>query len=228
MDFLNSQHLTAQDGFIHPFREAGTFSYSAPVSDFGKTKSGMITVEEAKTAIGKGQQHDIMFHWDTSARLFVPRDEDMKKVIKQNDFVVFQFCRPEVGQPTCFIAGRQGEKAEFDSRHLRTHEAFTHFFLTAGEHAYQLGRVTYRISVTDHRQVPAEDYEKRASEALVITVSGKDISVKHAKIVAGQTIIWAVEKGENISVEGGDLEDPSQKNKAVYGQRTRTQASHSR
>jgi hypothetical protein len=220
MDFLNSQHLTTQDGFVHPFREAGTFSYFASVSDFSRSRSGTITVEEAKTAMGEGEQHDIMFHWDTSARLFVPRDEDMKKIVKQNDFVVFQFCRAEPGQPTCFVAGRRAGKAEFDSRHLRTHEAFTHFFLTSGEHSYHLGRGTYRVSVTDHRLVTAEEHKKRASEALMIMVSGTDVSVKHAKIVAGQTIIWAVEKGENISVEEARLEDPSQKNKELYAHRT--------
>ena len=36
----------------------------------------------------------------------------------------------------------------------------------------------------------------------MIIVNGGDPSLKHAKIVTGQTIIWAVEKGENVSIEG--------------------------
>src|ERR1700688_1018246 len=86
---------------------------------------------------------------DKSARAFVPREEDLKKSIQQNDFVMFHFCRAEPGQPTCFILGQHGDKVEFDSRRLRTQQAFTHFFLTAGEHSYHMGRGSYRVSVTD-------------------------------------------------------------------------------
>jgi hypothetical protein len=202
MDFLNSQHLTSQDGFVHLFRDAGDFTYFASVSDYVQCKQGTITVQKAETPLGKGQQHEVVFCWDKSARAFVPRQEDMKKSIQQNDFVMFHFCRAEPGQPTCFILGQHGDKVEFDSRRLRTQQAFTHFFLTAGEHSYHLGRGSYRVSVTDHREFGVEEHKSRASDAVVIIVNGGDPSLKHAKIVTGQTIIWAVEKGENVSIEG--------------------------
>jgi len=202
MDFLNSQHLTSQDSFVHLFRDAGDFTYSAPVSDYAQSKQGTITVQKAKTAVGKGTQHEVVFHWDTSARSFVPREEDLRKSIQQNDFVLFRFCRAEPGQPTCFISGLRGDKVEFDSRRLRAQQGFTHFFLTAGEFSYHLGRGIYRISVTDHREFTVEDHKSRASDAVVIIVNGGEPSLKHAKIVTGQTIIWAVEKGENVSIEG--------------------------
>ena len=115
---------------------------------------------------------------------------------------MFRFCRAEPGQPTCFILGQRGDKVEFDSRRLRTQQAFTHFFLTAGEHSYHMGRGIYQISVTDHREFAVEEHKARASDAVVIIVNGGDPSLKHAKIVTGQTIIWAVEKGENVSIEG--------------------------
>jgi|SRR5579864_890753 len=201
MDFLNSQHLTPHDGFIHPFREAGTFTYSARVSDFGDSREGVIVVQAAKVVIGKGQQHDIVFHWDTAARVFVPRNEDLKKVIKQNDFIVFHFAQAEPGQPPCFIQGHEGDKVEFDSRHLRSHQAFSHFFLTPGDYSYRLGREVHSVSVTGHQQFSVEEHEKRAQEAIVIMIAGNNPSVKHAKIVAGQTVIWAIEKGENVSIE---------------------------
>lgn len=216
MDFLNSQHLTPHDAFIHPFREAGTFTYSARVSDFGNSKEGVIVVQAAKAAIGKGEQHDIVLHWDTAACVFVPRDEDMKKVIKQNDFIVFHFDQAEPGQPTCFILGHDGDKVEFDSRHLRSHQVFSHFFLAPGDYSYRLGHEVHRVSVTGHQQFPVEEHEKRAQEAVVIMVAGDNPSVKHAKIVAGQTVIWAIEKGENVSIETFAFEHPKPKENEQY------------
>ncbi|HEY4934900.1 MAG TPA: hypothetical protein VII23_25300 [Terriglobales bacterium] len=202
MDFLNSQHLTSHDSFVHLFSDAGDFTYFASVSDYVQGKQGTITVQKAETAVGKGKQHEVVFHWDKSTRGFVPREEDMKKSIQTNDFVLFRFCRAEPGQPTCFILGHRGDKkVEFDSRHLRTQQAFMHFFLTAGEHSYRLGRGTYQVSVTDHRDLEVEEHQKRASQAVVIVVSGDQPSPKHANIVTGQTVIWAVEKGENVSIE---------------------------
>ena len=144
MDFLNSQHLTSQNGFVHLFHDAGDFTYFASVSDYVQCKPGIITVQKAGTAVGKGMQHEVVFHWDKSARAFVPREEDMRKTIQQNDFVMFRFCRAEPGQPTCFILGQRGDKVEFDSRRLRTQQAFTHFFLTAGEHSYHWGAESIR------------------------------------------------------------------------------------
>src|SRR5947209_14937086 len=78
MDFLNSQHLTSQNGFVHLFHDAGDFTYFASVSDYVQCKPGIITVQKAGTAVGKGMQHEVVFHWDKSARAFVPREEDMR------------------------------------------------------------------------------------------------------------------------------------------------------
>lgn len=208
MDFLNSQHLTSQDSFIHPFRETGTFNYSARTSDYGDAQGGAIVVQAAKTAIGKGTQHNIVFHWDPATRAFVPREEDKKLTIKQNDFVIFHFDQAQPGQPPCFILGHNGEKVEFDSRRLGTHDAFTHFFLTAGEYAYRIGRNIHRVSVTGHQEFSAEEHEQRAREGVVVIIAGEDPRVKHVKAVAGQTVVWAVEKGENLSIQSVAYEDP--------------------
>ena len=208
MDFLDSRHLTTHDGYIHPFRDAGTFNYSALISELSETpEAGLIVVEAGGGSEGEGQQHDIVLHWDAAAGRFLPRDEDRRKTIKQNDFVVFQFDAAVPGQPPCFVLIQHELRTVGDSRKLQKHDAYTHFFLQAGDYAYSVGRASYRLSVTDHRKFSAEEQTKRAQEPLVVMVNGSDLSVKHAKIVAGQTVIWAVESGSDVSIvvtTGGD------------------------
>ncbi len=203
MDFLNSRHLTSHNGYVHPFREAGTFQYAALVSEHGeRAVHGEIVVETGSTAVGEGEQHDVMLHWDAARRGFVPAEADRCKTIRQNDFVVFQFDAAVFGQPPCFIRVQQDGRTVGDSRTLRQHDAFTHFFLEPGDYAYSLGRANYRLSVADHRDFPAEEQHKRAEQPLVIMVNGNETRTAHAKIVAGQTVIWAVESGEYVAIVG--------------------------
>jgi hypothetical protein len=147
MDFLNSRYLTPQDGYTHPFRQPGEFAYSALLFDLRRaTESGIIIVSGERVPEGQGTQYDIVFQWDTAARRFIPRESDMKLTIRPNDFVMFQFDAAVPGQPPCFILVHGKESVEGDSRRLKTHDLFTHFFLSPGEYAYRVGEATYRIS----------------------------------------------------------------------------------
>ena len=203
MDFLNSRHLTSQDGYAHPFRQPGEFTYSALLSDLERTTaSGIIIVSGEGVPEGKGRQYDIVFHWDAAARRFMPRESDLKLTIQPNDFVVFQFDAAVPGQPPCFILIQGKESVEGDSRCLKTHDVYTHFFLSPGEYAYRLGEATYRISVADHRSMSEQEHQSQTRRPLVIMVNGHNVNVRHGRIVAGQSAIWAVERGENVHVEG--------------------------
>lgn len=203
MDFLNSQHLTPQDGYAHPFSKPGEFTYWALVSDMNKpVESGTIIVAGQGAAEGKGKQYDIVFHWDADAGRFMPRESDIKLTLRPNDFVVFHFEAALPGQPPCFILIRGKESIEGDSRRLNTHDAFTHFFLNPGDYTYRLGKATYRISVADHRSMSEEEHLKQVQRPLVIMVNGTDVKVPHGRMVAGQSAIWAVERGENVHIEG--------------------------
>jgi hypothetical protein len=202
MDFLNSRHLTAQDGFLHPFREPGTFTYAAQRSEVDQmAEVGTIVVSAGGGRIGAGTQHDVVFSWDAHSRRFVARKEDLKLAINQHDFVVFHFDLAIPGQPPCFISIRQGERIEADSRRLKTHEAFTHFFLKAGDYAYRVGESTCHLAVADHRKLSRDEHRERAGQPLIILLKGGDPSASKAHVVAGQTVIWAVESGEGLSIE---------------------------
>jgi hypothetical protein len=212
MDFLNSQHLTPQDGYAHPFPKPGEFTYSALISDMNQpAASGTIIVAGQGVPEGKGKQYDIVFHWDPGARRFIPRESDIKLTLQPNDFVVFHFEAAVPGQPPCFILIRGKEAVEGDSRRLKTHDAFTHFFLNPGEYAYRLGKTTYRISVADHRSMSEEEHQRQVQQPLVIMVNGTDVKVPHGRMVAGQSAIWAIERGESVHIESivGEPKQPS-------------------
>ena len=203
MDLLNSLHLTPQDGFAHPFRRAGDFTYSAPVFEFGEpVESGIIVVGGEPAPQGKGKQNDIVFHWDSAAQRFVPREPDRRLSLRPNDFVVFHFDLAVPGQPPCFILVREKGSIEADSRRLKTHEVFTHLFFTPGEYTYRLGGATYRISVADHRSFSEEEQQRQPNRPLVITVNGEKVDVPHAKLVAGHSAIWVIERGEGLYIQG--------------------------
>jgi len=203
MDTLNSQHLTPQDGYIHVFRRPGEFTYSAPVLEYdGGFQTGRIVVAGDPAPEGKGQQHDVVLSWDIEARQFASRDSDAATTIRPNDFVVFHFGVAVHGQPPCFILIRQQDKIEADSRRLKTHDVFTHFFFRPGEYSYRLGKSRYQISVADHRSISEKESKKQSKSPLMITVRGNDVSVPHGRIVAGQSAVWFIEQGEGIHIDG--------------------------
>jgi hypothetical protein len=205
MDFLNSQHLTAQDGYLHVFRDPGSYSYGADISQPGRGDGHTITVAASATAV-KGRQYDVVFRWDAERNRFVSRDQDKAVQIKQNDYVMFHFAQALRGQPTCFVWGRtDGAKDKdplaFDSRLLSASEAFTHFFMSPGDYRYLVKKSMNVILVADHRQFSAEEQTKAVQLPTVIVINGEEVGTKSVKIIAGQTVIWAVEKGDGISVQ---------------------------
>ena len=203
MDFLNSRHLTPQDGFAHLFRKPGEFTYWALPSDADEgAEAGIIIVSGAGAPEGKGKQFDVVLRWDAAARRFIPRGPDARLALQPNDFVMFQFEAGVPGQPPCAIVARQGGAVECDSRRMQTHDAFVHFFLEPGDYAYRLGGSHYRIGVRDHRPMPEQEHQRHVAQPLVITVEGTAAHVPHGHIVAGQSVVWLVERGEGVQVEG--------------------------
>ena len=206
MDFLNSQHLTPNDGYIHPFREPGAFSFSAGVHDFDQAEiGGIIIIGGSPRPEGEGEQRDVVLRWLPDARRFAPRDEDRRIEIAPNDFLVFGFGDAATGQPPCAVTIRAGDggrddKIVADSRRLGRHDAYSHLFMTPGDYHYRVGRTAGALNVTDHRKLSDEEAAKRAGAPLVVMVGGREVEPARAEIVAGMTVIWAVESGEDIAI----------------------------
>jgi hypothetical protein len=50
--------------------------------------------------------------------------------------------------------------------------------------------------------MPEQEHQRQTQQPLVIMVNGSSVSIPHGRIVAGQSVIWAVERGENLHIEG--------------------------
>jgi hypothetical protein len=197
MDIVNSRQLTSQDGFLQLFSHAGEYRYTLTVTPEGirtaHESEFHLTVKSGKTKQGGGTQHDVKVHWD--GKCYVPTPGRLE--ISVNDYVIWH-CERMAGSPPFAVRG-QGEGGSFSSSSMSATCAYTHYFLTPGDVKYQVsGKGSYTIRVADHRKV--KDYAKRAADAPVVIVRGSEASPRDLDIVAGQTVIWAVEEGSGISI----------------------------
>ncbi|MFO1108498.1 MAG: hypothetical protein U1E61_04890 [Bradyrhizobium sp.] len=197
MDILNSRHLTSQDSYLQLFSSAGEYLYYLTATPEGiksaHESAFHLTVKPGKTKQGSGTQHDVKVNWDGNC--YVPKPDRLE--ISVNDYVVWH-CERMAGSPPFAVRG-QSEGDSFSSSSMSATSAYTHFFLTPGEVKYQVsGKGSYLVRVADHRKV--KDYERRAADAPVVTIRRGEASPRELDIVAGQTVIWAVEEGSEVSI----------------------------
>ena len=202
MDALDSRHLTPQDGFAHPFAREGAFSYSVCVGGFRSgAPTGAITVSGAPAAPGKGEQYDIVLRSDAECRRFVPCEANASTVLHPNDFVMFQFESAVLGQPSCSILVESEGAVECDSRLLKTHDVFIHYFLQPGEYTYKLSDSSYILSVADHRAMTEDEHNAQIRRPLIVHVKGADVDIADGSLVVGQSAIWAIDESDGVCIE---------------------------
>jgi plastocyanin len=207
MDFMNSQHLTYQDGYLHVFRQAGTYTYQVLVASQAQSDTSYtIEVAAEGRAEGNGDQQDVVLRWDAVARTYYP--EPARLSIGVNDFVLWRVETQEAGTPPFSIVGESKEKPAFDSRTLGQYDVFTHLFMAPGRYVVNINqKAVGRIAVRDHREMAVEAYDKELQNALVMRVAGGRTEPASGNITAGQTVLWYVEKGERITISA-EAESP--------------------
>ncbi len=202
MDFLNSQHLTYQDGYVHVFRSPGTYTYRCLIlpRDFATSSGGSdytIEVKDTGRDVGKGTQNEIVMRWD--GKTYQP--EPAKLAIGVNDFVMWRVESQSAAVPPYSILGASKDAVAFDSRALAQHDVFTHLFMTPGLYRLSLnGAAVGQINVRDHREMKVEEYDKQLQNAVLIHVTGGKIDPASADIAAGQTVVWFVEDGNAVTI----------------------------
>ncbi len=211
MDLLNSQHLTYQNGYLHVFRNPGTYTYRCMIlpQGFGDKAGSTYSIEVTDTGhpAGKGTQYEIVMRWDGKERAYHPEPAQLK--IGVNDFVLWRVETQEAGIPPYGVAGtnEKGEMA-FDSRALTLHDVFTHLFMAPGEyHIAVNGHAAGVVQVSDHRDMKAEAYDKQLQSAVLVRILGAKLEPQSAKIVAGQTVLWFVEDGQKVTISAGAKPD---------------------
>ena len=204
MDFLNSQHLTPQDGYLHVFRRPGRYEYSILqlIPGFEGSEpdaKSVIEVTDGASQPGDGVQHDVVVRWAPADHRFVVEPAELK--VATNDFVLWRVEQSAPGSPPYSVRGQSRGDDVFDSRALGQHDVFTHMFMSAGEYRYSVnGQGQGRISVRDHRTVPPELADKAAEDAPLVRIVSSKPDPAELELIAGQTVVWFVDQGERVSV----------------------------
>jgi len=204
MDFLNSQHLTYQDGYLHPFRTPGTATYHIDILPQGieVTRADpvyTIEVTEKGNPVGEGAQHDVVMRWDTERRAYYP--EPGRISIGVNDFVLWRVETEVAAIPPYSIRGDSDGKVVFDSRSLGQHDVFTHLFMAPGRYRLHINNIVVGvITVRDHREVEPSIYARQVENDLLIRVVDGKAEPSSADIPSGQTVIWFIEQGSDVTV----------------------------
>src|ERR1700731_4268137 len=168
MDFLNSQQLTYQDGYLHVFNEPGDYEYRILFLPPGYESSEserkyVIHVNGNGSSAGKGKQQDVVLRWDANLHRYQPDPESV--TVSVHDFVLWRVETSTPAAPPYGIRGESSSGAGFDSRALGQHDVFTHLFMLPGEYRYLVnGRAEGVIVVRDHRDLPFEAHAEQASK----------------------------------------------------------------
>jgi hypothetical protein len=202
MDILDSRQLTNHDGFVQLFAQDDVYEYHVTSMPRGVAPQHEPAFElEVKTGgkqKGSGAQHQVMVSWDQRGSHYVAKPARLE--ISQNDFVIWH-CERMVGSPPFRVVGK-GRKGSFDSASLGPNAVFTHVFLEAGLYTYQVNGVgAFEIDVTDHRKVARDVYLKQAATAPVVLIKGGKPDQDRLEIVAGQTVVWAVENDAGVVIK---------------------------
>lgn len=204
MDFLNSQQLTYQDGYLHAFREPGDYVYRLLFLPPGYESSEsertyVIHVNEHGSSAGKGKQQDIVLRWDANLHRYQPDQESV--TINLHDFVLWRVETKIPAAPPYSIRGETGAGVGFDSRTLGQHDVFTHLFMLPGEYRYLVnGRAEGVVAVRNHRDLSYEAHAEQASKAPLVHIIHGQPNPGSVEIYAGQTVVWFVEKGERVTI----------------------------
>ncbi len=204
MDFLNSQQLTYQDGYLHVFRSPGVYEYRILFLPPGYENSESdtrytINVGKDGSEAGKGSQHDVVLHWNADQHAYLPDPESVTAQV--HDYVLWHVETDTPAAPPYSIRGESDARTVFDSRGMGQHDVLTHMFLLPGEYHYRVNnKAEGVVLVASHKNLPYDVHAERASKAPLVHIAGGIPNPESIEIVTGQTVVWFVEKGEHVTV----------------------------
>lgn len=204
MDFLNSQQLTYQDGYLHTFRASGVYEYRVlflPPGYEGSEPDTKYTIHVGKEGneTGKGSQHDVVLHWNASQHAYLP--DPVSVTAQVNDYVIWHVETDTPAAPPYSIRGESDTHTVFDSRGMGQHDVLTHMFLSPGEYHYRVNdQAEGVVRVASHQNLPYEVHAERAAQAPLVQIAKGIPNPRSVEIVTGQTVVWFVEEGDRVTI----------------------------
>jgi plastocyanin len=228
MDSFDSRSLRYVDCYAQRFAEPGTVRYelTTPAGSCMPLGDDGYTIEVAEAPKRKGVQHTVVVR-RLEGEL---RPEPDHLEIEAGDMVLWN--TPDATIPGYVVRG-EGAGGSFDSSALRREAVYTHAFGTPGTYRWvdaHGGKLTGEVVVETVECQDADElarWHKRLAKGTLITLRGSEARPARVKIVTGQTVFWAVESADGITITDSRLltkpPAPSEDEPAPEGARTTRQ-----
>jgi plastocyanin len=205
MNSLDSRLLQHGDTFAQKFSRAGQYNYDFGLPGLGQLEKGKgrftIDVKESADKNREPQQHFVLVRQEQGSRTLEASPRELS--LEAGDVVLWSAAESTV--PGFSVVG-QAEKDSFSSAALTREAVYTHAFGNAGVFAWEdakdrriAGKVTVKDAETKTKD-EMERYRGQLAEGVVVVISGGKVSPSDVNIIVGQTVFFAVEKGEGISI----------------------------
>lgn len=202
MNDLDSRFLKLGDCFAQKFSRPGTYRYivtTAAGACLPVREDTYTIVVKPRNSKSDGGQHNVVVNTESGKLVAQPPEI----VIEAGDVVLWHTL--DAATPGFAVVG-ECEGKKFDSTALTAEALYSHAFGTPGRYVWvdaHRGKLRGEINVRAVDSCKPED-RKDWLEALrkgtLITVAGHRSEPEHVEILAGQTVFWAVEKAEGISI----------------------------
>lgn len=205
MDILDSRALRYTNCYIQKFSTPDTIHYYlAPHANMclALDEESAFTIDVAEQPPGaqrEGQQHTVTI--SRKGNQLVAEPAHLK--IQAGDAVLW--CTSDSTIQSWAVEG-EGKETSFSSAALTVEAVYTHVFGTPGEYKWvdaNGGRVSGAVRV---QAVDSEDREqcrewrKALEQGTVVLIEGDRVEPQDFEIMVGQTVFWAVQKAEGISI----------------------------
>lgn len=205
---LDSRILNYGECFAMKFTRQGKAIYHIQASSSyvlpGADNSFSINVCESSSKKGDEKQHTITIKRE-GARLYA---EPEHLEIDENDVVLWHADNPKVHN---FVISGESGQIQFDSARMEQYSVYTHAFGLEGEYHWQDAYGSKVGGVIKVKSPQCLDKKSQAKwlrsmdKGNLITISGNKVEPTELQIVTGQTVMWAIEKSEGISITDSRL-----------------------
>lgn len=205
---LDSRMLGPLNCFVQKVTEPGEVSFEIRKSAAGfvpmqkdvanriKVKSKKATAAQLRTT---GKQHMVPVAFEKGEF----RPLSMPKELEEGDAILFH--PSERTGPAFAVIGRMG-KTTFSSTELRDQAVFTHAFGLPGRYEWAdangsgVGGVIVVENEPATGKMAAERAMQRISEGVLVHIVGTKVQPRELRISTGQTVFFAVEQTEGITI----------------------------
>ena len=206
MDSLDSRSLRYVDCYAQRFAVPGTVRYelTTPAGSCLPLSPDAYTIDVAEAPKRKGVQHTVVVRRSQGAL----RPEPDALEIEAGDMVLWNTPDPKIAG---YVVRGDGAGGSFDSSALSREAVYTHAFGTPGAyrwidaHGGKLSGEVVVQTIECQDQNELARWHKALATGTLITIRASGARPARVEIATGQTVFWAVESADGISITDSRL-----------------------